>query len=217
MFSGLFGYDNTIARFFRTVGYIWYIHLLWLITSLPLITLGASTTALHYTMMKLQKEEGYPTSNFFHALKRDFKESTILFFIYAIGGIAIGCDLIIGNQLATHAGRLLWILAWILAVPYFLSLLYVFAVEARFNNTVWNTMKYAFGLSIKNMKETIQLVLLSLLMVYINTWLVLCNFITLVFGVGLLIYLFSFYYNRIFEPYIQKYSEGEGEYHADRD
>ena len=204
MFHGLFGYDNAISKFFRTIGNIWYLHILWLVTSLPVITIGASTTALLYSMMKLHREDGYPTENFFHSFKMNFRQATELYLIYLAAGALIAADLVIANQMMGDTGKGFWMISLIVAVPYVLGLLYVFAVEARFVNTIRATIRYAFGLSIRHFKYTFQMLILVALVIYANTTLVICNFLTLSFGVGLTAYILTFYYNRIFEQYIPK-------------
>lgn len=70
MLSRIFNVDNAVFRFFNTVGYIWWLHILWLLCSLPVITLGASTTALCYRCMKLHRKEGYPLRIFSVLLKK---------------------------------------------------------------------------------------------------------------------------------------------------
>lgn len=204
MFSGLFSYDNGVMKFFRTIGYIWYLHFLWLVTSLPVVTIGASTTALCYAMMKLHKEEGYPTENFFHSFKLNLKQATVLGLIYLLIGAWLAANLVVSNTFMKEQGRAFWIAAIVVAVPYLLSLVYVFAVQARFVNTIPNTIKYAFGMAFKNRMTTIQMVILLALVIYLNCTWVISNFIMLVFGVGLLVYLLSFYYNKVFEPYLKE-------------
>lgn len=54
-----------------------YLNLLWILFSLPLITAGASTAALYDTVHKtLREERGYVWSNFFGAFKSNFKKAT---------------------------------------------------------------------------------------------------------------------------------------------
>ncbi|MCH4192691.1 MAG: DUF624 domain-containing protein [Butyrivibrio sp.] len=209
MFHGLFGYDNAISKFFRTIGNIWYLHILWLVTSLPVITVGASTTALLYSMMKLHEEDGYPTENFFHSFKLNFRQATGLYLIYLAVGAVIAADLVIANQMMGDGGKGFWIVSLIVAVPYVLGLLYVFAVEARFVNSIPATIRYAFGLSIRHFGDTFQMLILIALVIYANTTLVICNFLTLSFGVGLIAYILTFYYNRIFKRYIPKEETGD--------
>lgn len=62
---------------------------LWVILSLPVVTIGASTAALYYVTLKLaSNEEGYTVRSFFHA----FKENLIPGIPLGIGSLAVGGD-----------------------------------------------------------------------------------------------------------------------------
>ena len=45
----LFSYDSPLSRFLYFIADIVTLHILWVIHSLPVITVGASTTALYYS------------------------------------------------------------------------------------------------------------------------------------------------------------------------
>jgi uncharacterized membrane protein YesL len=87
-----FSVDNPVWRFIRKIGYLWLLNILWVLTSLPVITIGASTTALFYACMKLQGDEGYPTANYFRSFRENFRQATIIWLIYA----AVGALLVYG-------------------------------------------------------------------------------------------------------------------------
>lgn len=198
-----FSYDNPVWRFVLRVGQIWWLNMLWLLTSLPVITVGASTTALIYSSMKLRKDDGYPTSNFFRSFRLNFVQSTVIWVLYALVGGILGWSLIFWNQTDRSELKVPWALVIALAIPWLCSLLYVFAVQSKFVNTVKNTIHYAVILSVKHFKYTIQMVLVLGAVLYFNvTGIIWVNFLTFTIGVGLMIYLFSVYYDTIFERYI---------------
>ena len=199
-----FSYDNPVWRVMLRIGQIWWLDMLWLLTSLPLITIGASTTALIYSLMKLRREEGYTVSNFFHSFKDNFRQSTVIWLIYALIGALLAWGLIFWNQTDLSELKVPWALVVALALPYLCSLLYVFAVQSRFVNTVKDTIHYAVVLSVKHYGYTIQMLLVLGAVLYFNvTGIVWVNFITLVIGVGLMLYLFGIYYEKIFDRYIR--------------
>ena len=198
-----FSIDNPVWRAVLRLGQIWYLDLLWLVTSLPLITIGASTTALIYSCMKLREEDGYPTTNFFHSFRENFRQATVIWLIYAAAGALLGWGLIYWNQTDSSTLKIGWALTLALAIPYCLSLLYVFAVQAKFVNTIKDTIHYAAILSVKHFKITIQMVIMMAVLIYLNVeTIVWANYLTLFLGVGLTAYLFSIYYAHIFEEYI---------------
>ncbi|MDE7324167.1 MAG: YesL family protein [Lachnospiraceae bacterium] len=204
MLERIFDADNVVFRFLGTVGYIWWLHILWLLCSLPLITVGASTTALIYSCMKLHNKEGYATRNFFRSFRENFIQSTILYVIFLIIGGLLLMDLILSGYTASGLGRFVRYGAIALLIPYAMTLLYTFAVQAKFVNPVAKTLRYAFGLSIKYFKYTIQMICVAAIALCLNMTIVLANFITLSVGVGIVVYIFSLYYNKIFSEILER-------------
>lgn len=211
MLKKIFDVDNPVFRVIGLFGNIVILNMLWLFCSLPVVTMGASTTALLYACMKLHRGEGYLWTNFFHSFRENFKQATALFVIFLVAGVMLGADLILGNQMGTQSGRLLQAAACVVAVPYLITLLYVFAVQSRFVNSVKATIRYAFFVGLRNIVYTIQMAMLVGLLVWANTTIVLFNYFTLVFGFGLTAYFCTLYYERIFAKYLPKKAEGEDE------
>ena len=76
--ESLFNFDNKIFRILRKFCEMIYLSLLWLLFSLPIITIGASTTALYYATNKsLFHDRGYVWNEFWDSFKSNFKQSTI--------------------------------------------------------------------------------------------------------------------------------------------
>lgn len=202
MWNRIFDVDNAVFRAIDTIGKIFILNLYWVICSLPIFTIGASTSALLYASMKLHDREGYVTSNFFSSFKENFKQATEIWLIYLVIGILLGFDFMMGNQAKDTLGVCMQGAAMILAIPYFLSLLYVFGVQSRFMNPVKDTIRYSFFMALRNMKCTIQMAILMILLVWANTTVLLVNFLTLVYGFGLMGYFFAAYYKKAFGKYL---------------
>lgn len=209
--KGLFSPDNPIIRFMIKFGYIWWLNILWLVCSLPIITIGASTTALIYACMKLHKDEGYPTANFFHSFRDNWKQATAIWLIYLTVGALLAADLIFWNQQGGQS-KVLWGLSIAIAILYLISISYVFAIQSKFVNTVQRTILFSVMLPFRNMKETILILVTLGAVAYFNlTTVLLVNFITLNLGVGLITYLLAVFYTVVFERYIPTESNTEEE------
>ena len=75
MLQGLFNYDNPVWRFIGKLGDLIILNILWMITSIPIVTIGASTTALYYVTLKLVRDEdGYTIKSFFKSFRDNFKD-----------------------------------------------------------------------------------------------------------------------------------------------
>ncbi len=210
MLDRIFDMDNVVWRGVDKVGKIFLLNLFWTIFSLPVITMGASTTALIYSSMKLQDNEGYWYRNFWDSFRENLKQSTCLFLIYLVAGAFLAADFMLGGQARDSFGRVVQGAAAILAIPYLLSLLYVFGVQAKFVHSVKETIRYSFFAALDNLKYTVQMAILAAAFVWVNTTTLLANFLTMIYGFGMMGFFFAAYYRKAFRKYIHT-DDTEGE------
>ena len=77
-------------RIFGFLGQLIALNLLWIVCSLPIITAGASTTALFYCTLKLHKDGDIRVlHDFFKSFKQNFRQSTLIWILMAAAGIFI--------------------------------------------------------------------------------------------------------------------------------
>lgn len=213
--TSFFSLDNPVFRFINLIGYWWLLNLLFVICCIPIVTIGASTTALIYACIKLQRDEGGVVKNFFKSFKENFFQSTIIWLGYLIVGILLVICFMTWKSIDGVMGNTVLGVACVVLVPYILTITYVFGIQSRFVNPIKKTLRYSFTMSIINWKMTIQMVLILIAVVYVNVATVaLVNAIMFIIGFGLLGYIFAFYYNKIFEPYMPEtiQAKAEGRY-----
>lgn len=88
--------DNPFMRFMTAVFDATVSYMLFLVCCLPVVTIGAATTALHSTMLAIANDTcGGVLRKFFDAFKEDFKLSTILWGIFALVGAIVVADVVI--------------------------------------------------------------------------------------------------------------------------
>lgn len=200
-----FSVDNAVWRAISRLGEIWVLDLIWLLCCLPVITIGASTTALVYSCMKLQQDEGHLFGNFFKSFKENFVQATGIWLIYAAIGALLAGNLIFWNQMDSSGVKIMWILTIALLIPYFGSLVYVFAIQAKFIHTVPQTIHYAVVMAIKHWVTTIQMVCILGIVLYLIFFTInLALYATLFFGAGVIAYIFAKYQMTVFEHYLPK-------------
>ena len=129
--------------------------LLWLLCSLPLVTLGAASTALYYSVVKcIRHERGRLTKSFFSAFAREFKQSTLLWLILLGVEALLLFDVwalsAMGQSDATPFGIVsrIFLLLPLLLFPW------LFAFVSRFSNTVGGTLKYCGYLALRHIGKT---------------------------------------------------------------
>lgn len=199
--GGLFSIENPVWRFINKLLHVLLLNILWIVCSLPIITMGAATTAVYYVTLKMiRDEEGYTTRSFFDAFKTNFKQATVIWLILLVIGLLVGADLTVYMRSSSISlfGMVLMAAFFAVAVVYLFEHIYAFALLARFDNTVWGTMKNAVIMSIRHLPS-------SILMVTSNVILTAIGFLVfppiLLFGLPLMAFVNSWFLVKIFDRY----------------
>ena len=91
--NSLLNPEGKVMIFFTRIAYSAYLNVLWFFCCLPIVTAGASTTALFYVTLKMAKdEEGNVTKSFFRAFRQNFKKATVIWLILLALGIVLALD-----------------------------------------------------------------------------------------------------------------------------
>lgn len=210
MFSNLFNYDNPVWRFMGKFFDVMILNILWVICSIPIVTMGASTTAVYYVTLRLVRdEEGSSTiKDYFHSFKQNFKQSTIIWLILLIVGVALAADVYIfwfamtGNQtlrsvaLAVCAG---------FGIAYIGVLMFVFPLQCRFYNSIKRTVLNALLLSLRHILTTISMVIVDIAIPLLALSIApILQPILFMFGFPLLLYINSYFLAPVLEKYMPK-------------
>ena len=197
-----FSYDSKFSQLLMKLCYACYLNLLWLLCSLPVFTIGASTTALYYASLKVVRgEESYVGRLFFRAFRENFRQATVLWLILLGIGLFLGADgYILYHLRAASAGTaaIFWtlILALVIAVSvvYVIVLEYVFPLLASVSNTNRAMLKNSFLIGTHYLFATILVFAVHFAMFFA----VVAVFTPLiVFGEGLCALLSAWVLNRI--------------------
>lgn len=129
---------------------------LWLLCSLPVVTIGASTAALYYVTLKLAKDqEGYVVSDFFHAFRENLKQGIVAGLILGLAGAVLAGDFYLINQMKGSLGILLfWVFA-VLTMVFLVILIHIFPLMARYDTDLKHLAAMAFVIGIKNFGWTL--------------------------------------------------------------
>ena len=147
-----FSYESKFSQILLKLCYACYLNLLWFVCSLPVFTIGASTTALYYASLKVVRdEESHVAALFFRSFKENFRQATVLWLILLGIGLFLGADGYVVYHLRQSSlgpAGVLWtlVLAVIIAaaIVYVIVLLYVFPLLASVSNTNAAMLKNSF-------------------------------------------------------------------------
>ena len=215
MLSNIFNYDNPVWRFIGKFCDILILNVLWVLCSIPIVTIGASTTAVYYVTLKLVRDEEGPTiRSFFRSFKENFKQATIIWLILLVTGLVIGFDLYFFLMLRTGASMFRTVMVAVFggfALVYLFIALFIFPLQARFYNPVKRTFFNAFFISVRHMLHSIGLIGIDIALPLLALFfLPILQPLLFMFGFPLLAFINSFARVGIFDKYMTKEAEEDG-------
>ena len=202
--TGIFNIENPIWRYLGFIADAFVLTMLWVCTSLLVITAGASTTALYAATLRMMRfEEGSMIKQYFSDFKLNFKQSTIAAIIMApIGGVLF-YNLYVLIKLSQNASNILVIAYLIFGFVFLMVAKFIFPVIARFSNSLPNLFVMAFVMAFKNFGWTLLMITISVSLIVVSVFV----FWPLLFLVVGAIALFdSWIINHIFEKHIEEHN-----------
>lgn len=199
-----FNLDSPIMQALTRLTDMVILNILFVICCLPIVTIGASVTALYSITLKMAKnEESYISSSFLRSFKANFRFSTISWMLLLTAGVLLWMDYrALSMMTFSNKGGLYAVLIAALILILFPAI-YIFPYIARFENTLKNTLKNAFLMSIMQLPYTI-LFLLILAIVILVTLCVdirVTSFLWIVIGFSGVAYLNSILFRRVFQKF----------------
>lgn len=194
---GIFSQDSGFVKFMNRALDVLVINLLWLAFSIPIVTMGAATTAAYYVMLKLvDDEESYVGKMFIKAFKDNFKQATIM---WCITAPLIYLGILMWQFIAKGDAEWYVILgAIVYSAAVITTNLYTYPLMARYENSLKNTVRNSFGICFQFFTKTILIVVLLAVELVIFFWCRPTMIAGLVIGGGLMIYTVSAISKKIF-------------------
>ena len=159
-----FSDDNLLFRLLGHMADLLVLNLLWLLCSLPIITIGASTTALYYCTLKIvEKEDAGLIAKFFRSFRMNLRQGIILTLLYATLSALLIADALISFRSDFMIGKLFLLLLPALLVITIVSATYSYPLLARFDNTCPAILRLSLFMGVRHLPCTIAMVALNLL------------------------------------------------------
>jgi len=155
--------NNLLMRFADYVADIIFLSIFWVVGCMPILTIGASTTALYYATMKAIRDEGSISRNFFKSYKENFRQSVL---VELIALLLVLLLYTIIKAAASIEGFLAAVLHILVAILLFLCVTvanYLFPLLSRFNQTIPVLFRNAFLISFSNLPRTVGITILNLI------------------------------------------------------
>ena len=158
----LFNADSGFMRGLSRMTDLVLLNLLFLITSIPIVTIGASASALYSVFFRWhrQEESGYVKA-YFHAFARDFKEATVLWLAFVVF-MAISIFDIWFFFYQTEPLSYLGVLFGFLGAMGLFTYSYAIILVSVFANSFAGTLKNALLMAVAYFPRTLVMALINL-------------------------------------------------------
>lgn len=193
-----FGVDSPLYKFLSKLLDVIRLNFLWIIFSIPIITMGASTVAAMSVALKMaDDEEGYIGRSFLKAFKENWKQGTLLWLITAAAVYAIYLDFQFFEALEGNPMIFLivGIASTILAVS---ALLYAYPLSARYENTLFRTINNSIEISRRYFGRTLMLVVVLGVELIVFQYNATMLFFAIILGPGFMIFTVASFSKRLF-------------------
>lgn len=212
--KNFFDIDNPIMQFLSKIADLVILNVITMICCIPIITVGASLSGMSYVLLRMARnEECYVVKPFFKAFKDNFKQATALWLIILaiIGVLAFDFWALRGAEGGITGIVMMGLLA--VVVLFFMAFQYVFPLQARFENTVINTLKNSFLMMMFNLPKSVLMLFVWAVPVIINFTIPTLLPVLFLIGISGPSFVCALLYDKAFrklEPEIKVEHEDEG-------
>lgn len=167
----LFSMDSGLFRFLSKLADLMILNIIFLICCVPVVTIGASVTALSYVTLKMKdNEEGYIIRTFFRSFKQNLKQSTVIWLVMLFLALVLGLDFYLVRQMEGTMAMVMQVLVYMGTVIWLMVFLYVFPMQSRFYNTIRGTVRNAILLALGNFPKTFCMMAVTVGAVILTFW-----------------------------------------------
>lgn len=180
----VFALDSPLMNGLSKLADLIWLNILATICCIPIITIGASLTALHYVVLKMVKdEEGYITRSFFKSFKENFKQATLMWLMLLVVFILLVADFMIFRFSGIVFPGWCQIALTAIAVLIMFATMHLFPLLSRYENSIRATYKNSLFMGILHLPKTILMMLCWIVPIVITIYVE--SFFPIVFFLGI--------------------------------
>lgn len=192
--------DSPLMQGLGKMADLMWLNILTLICCIPIVTIGASLTAMNYMALKIARnEECYITRGFFKSFRENFKQATLIWLILFVVILVLVGDFFIMRSSGMEFSNIFRGILLAISLLVVFTSMYVFPVLAKFENSVFRTIKNAFLMSVMQFPKTILMIILYLIPLVIFFFVIQLMPLSLLFGLSVPAWCAAKLYNKLFK------------------
>lgn len=163
--SDFFNLEN---GFFSSMGKIWdmiLLSIIWVLCSIPFVTIGPATAAMYYTIVKvIRRERGYALKEFFHSFKENLKVGIISNILFGIVSYILYIDFMYTKSLRASgksSGEIMFGIFFAITLIIVFIMIFTYPILSRFTLNVRGLFKTTFLIAMRHFPTTFLLVVVT--------------------------------------------------------
>lgn len=159
--KSIFDVNGNFFQMLSRVGDLIILNFLFLITCIPIVTIGAAWSALwRMTMDMVYEQEAGIFRGFFRAFRANFRQATVLWLIQLVVVVSLACDVLL-VMTYMPGSTFMYILLGVLVFMVLAVSAYMTPLLVRYDNTLRQHMSNAVVLSVVKLPRTLGVVFLN--------------------------------------------------------
>lgn len=142
--------------------------LYFVLCSIPVVTIGASATAMHYALRNVHDNNGSVTKDFFSSFKRNFRQATVIWLILLVAGALLLGNFWLLQDWQSTLTPVIKIAMTVMSVLILTEAAMVFPMLARFENSIDALMRNSLILAMLHPFRTAGMIALTALPVAVS-------------------------------------------------
>ena len=200
-------FNSSVVRFLNKMTDLLVLNLLFILTSIPIFTIGASLSAMYAVSLRsIRYGDGYVVRTYFKAFKQSFRQSTISFLVLAACGFLLFFDYRFWNvRKASSLSHMMQVISIVIAILIGVVAMWLFPLIAKKNDSlltqVKNAARMAFGYFIHYTVCAAGLAVFAVWLATLNPGL---TIIMALFGFSTVSWLQSLFFYKVFSKHISE-------------
>ncbi len=212
----LFNEDSIWHKMFAFLGQLIALNLLWIIGTIPIVTAGASTTALYYCVLKMKKDGDCSIwKSYWKSFRQNFIQSTIVWIGILVIAVCFWMEWRAASVAVGMVGTVMRYLIMGMMAMLVAIALYIFPVISAFDNKIGKLLQHTVYFIIKNIGYAVLIAIITILPMYFTLLDVkmfpIMLFLWLMCGFSATVYVNAGFLWKLFQPFFPSDDKEESE------
>ncbi|MCI1978307.1 MAG: YesL family protein [Bifidobacteriaceae bacterium] len=194
-----FNLNNPVWGFMRTLAAFTALNLVFLVTMVPIVTIGPALGALYSTLFAyIDHDDISLTREYLKRFTHEFKQGILSWLVYLIIGAALLFGAVFWLQVSSNVTYVIYPILIIAAVVYLLSLEYMYPLQARFANSSRRLWALSLMVPWKVLGMSCALIAIDIAALSLGHFSAIIRVLMVVFGLAWVAYAKSLVFTRAF-------------------